>query len=86
MECSKTVLSTLNNCLLRLDNSDKRHLSLRCISTDCLIIDFKCSLFSQEISDGDTQYYKECFVQTVFFYNNAHCMIPFISANETEMF
>ena len=30
----KTALSTLNHCLLLLNNSHKRHFSLPCISTD----------------------------------------------------
>ena len=34
LSCSKTVLSNLNHCLLRLDNSHKQHFSLPCISTD----------------------------------------------------
>ena len=34
LECSKTVLNTLNHCLLHLDNFNKRHFSLSCISTD----------------------------------------------------
>ena len=33
-ERSKTVLNTLNHCLLHLDNSHKHHFSLPCISTD----------------------------------------------------
>ena len=32
--CSKTVLNTLNHCLLRLDHSYKRHFLPSCISTN----------------------------------------------------
>ena len=34
LECSKTVLNTLNHCLLRLVNPHKRDFSLPCISKD----------------------------------------------------
>ena len=34
LECSKTVLNTLNYCLLFLDNSHKRQFLLPCIITD----------------------------------------------------
>ena len=34
LECCKTVLSTLNHRLLRLDNSNKRHISFLCTRTD----------------------------------------------------
>ena len=34
LECSKTVLSTLNHCLLCSDNCHKCHFSLLCINTD----------------------------------------------------